>query len=820
MKSSRQFFLLGAISLFVGCTFVSSSEAPNVEEGEQFKSIVADFGEFDEVVYNDDTFILYDHNDEGLPEWMYTYTYDSESDTEHFEYVVFDKRGIPEYYNINNESVYVENVRGNLYDMIVIAEDGTFSVAPNVDAGVNLETYWSSLGGVTRSGGTSGGAASAQEIANYAKGGVNFMQGSFGFWGGAFSMLVGCAMLVPGANVVMGATLMIAGAAGFVGGAMQLAMATDLMHSDGTHTQHFETPAAALNFAGNTIGSIGKGLGQIVAEGVINGTVDGVVNGLDRRSQEAAVHEKAIEATLMALRTAQAEVNIAEESVTLYGTITGNLNAGDYVGLYVSDEPTAMHVISVGRTTVGTGGSFEAKCSGLEMGRTYYYKAYYYSASQDRTFVANTCEFVLPGVATGDYEKLSEGTYKVKVDVLLGEGLANPEVGICYTSNGKTPNIHDSRSSVVATTSGTYVAEIEPSKLPCYYRAYVVVDGQTLYGDTKMIAADERDILIQFYHDTGGDNWTRNDNWCSDKPIEEWYGVSVEHIDYDANSNTWSYGVDIDLINNNLQGSGSLAGMKSLRHLCCYSNQLTSLDVSGCTALYRLVCPGNQLTSLNVSGCTALVRLDSFSNQLTSLNVSGCTALGVLDCKYNQLTSLDVSGCTALEKLDCFDNHLTSLDVSGCTALRWLECYSNQLTSLDVSGCTALGALDCSYNHLTSLNVSGCTALVDLSCDRNQLTSLNVSGCTALWWLNCFSNQLTSLDVSGCTELVSLDCANNQLTQVITGVFAELTYFSHDERYEYWDVDKYVDGVGYVRYEDKGVGWWYPGEPQKGYHGK
>ena len=752
MKSFRQFFLLGAISLFVGCTFVPSSEAPNVDVEEQFKSIVADFGEFDEVVYNDDTFILYDHNDEGLPEWMYTYTYDSESDTEHFEYVVFDKRGIPEYYNINNESVYVENVRGNLYDMIVIAEDGTFSVAPNVDAGVNLETYWSSLGGVTRSGGTSGGAASAQEIANYAKGGVNFMQGSFGFWGGAFSMLVGCAMLVPGANVVMGATLMIAGAAGFVGGAMQLAMATDLMHSDGTHTQHFETPAAALNFAGNTIGSIGKGLGQIVAEGVINGTVDGVVNELDRRSQEAAVHDKAIEATLMALRTAQAEVNIAEESVTLHGAITGELSAGDYVGLYVSDEPTAMHVVSVGRAAVGTGGSFEVKCSGLEMGRTYYYKAYYYSASQDRTFVANTCEFVLPGVATGDYEKLSEGTYEVKVDVLLGEGLANPEVGICYTSNGTTPNIHDSRSSVVATTSGTYVAEIEPSKLPCYYRAYVVVDGQTLYGDTKMIAADERDILIQFYHDTGGDNWTYNDNWCSDKPIEEWYGVSVKHIDYDANS----YVVEIRLINNNLQGSGSLAGMKSLRRLWCEDNQLTSLDVSGCTALESLYC---------------------YSNQLTSLDVSGCTALWSLDCQYNQLTSLDVS---------------------GCTALRWLECYSNQLTSLDVSGCTELEHLYCEYNQLTSLDVSGCTALGILRCYSNQLTSLNVSGCTALW---------------------SLDCQYNQLTQVITSVFAEIIFFNYDARYEYWD--EYVGGVGDVRrWSDKGVGWWYPVEPQKGYHGK
>ena len=41
------------------------------------------------------------------------------------------------------------------------------------------------------------------------------------------------------------------------------------------------------------------------------------------------------------------------------------------------------------------------------------------------------------------------------------------------------------------------------------------------------ILAREREALIAFYNAMDGDNWTRNDNWCSDKPVSEWYGVTL-----------------------------------------------------------------------------------------------------------------------------------------------------------------------------------------------------------------------------------------------------------------------------------------------------
>ena len=38
----------------------------------------------------------------------------------------------------------------------------------------------------------------------------------------------------------------------------------------------------------------------------------------------------------------------------------------------------------------------------------------------------------------------------------------------------------------------------------------------------------ERAALIALYNATGGDNWTHKDNWCSDRPLDEWYGIYTD----------------------------------------------------------------------------------------------------------------------------------------------------------------------------------------------------------------------------------------------------------------------------------------------------
>ena len=84
-----------------------------------------------------------------------------------------------------------------------------------------------------------------------------------------------------------------------------------------------------------------------------------------------------------------------------------------------------------------------------------------------------------------------------------------------------------------------------------------------------------------------------------------------------------------------------------------------------------------------MSGCTALSSLSCFSNHLTSLDVSGCAALWKLICRNNQLTSLDVTQNEVLWGLDCSNNALTALDVSQNTELQNLDC-SGQSVRLEV----------------------------------------------------------------------------------------------------------------------------------------
>lgn len=42
----------------------------------------------------------------------------------------------------------------------------------------------------------------------------------------------------------------------------------------------------------------------------------------------------------------------------------------------------------------------------------------------------------------------------------------------------------------------------------------------------------QRNALVALYNATNGDNWTNNTNWCSDKPLNEWYGVSADYQGY------------------------------------------------------------------------------------------------------------------------------------------------------------------------------------------------------------------------------------------------------------------------------------------------
>ena len=264
---------------------------------------------------------------------------------------------------------------------------------------------------------------------------------------------------------------------------------------------------------------------------------------------------------------------------------------------------------------------------------------------------------------------------------------------------------------------------------------------------------------------------------------------------------------EINVYNKSISDLTGIKYFTELETLMCYSNRLTSLDVSGCTELKGLICYNNQLAELDVSENAALVELNCLNNDLTSLDVSDCTALTYLDCSDNRLTSLDVSKNTELGWLNCSENQLRSLDVSKNTALGSLYCSGNRLTSLDVSKNMNLYTLACSDNQLTSLDLSQNTNLKSLYCSENQLTSLDVSKNMNLYTLACSDNQLTSLDLSQNTNLKSLYCSANRLTSLDVSKKTELRVLDCSPQTARLGVNRSADGTWSANLAALVTGW-------------
>ena len=85
---------------------------------------------------------------------------------------------------------------------------------------------------------------------------------------------------------------------------------------------------------------------------------------------------------------------------------------------------------------------------------------------------------------------------------------------------------------------------------------------------TGTVCSDDRAALIALYNATGGASWTRNTNWLSSVPVDEWAGVTI-----DADGRV----TRLSLHNNNLTGPllAELGTMAHLERLSLGENNLT-----------------------------------------------------------------------------------------------------------------------------------------------------------------------------------------------------------------------------------------------------
>lgn len=181
----------------------------------------------------------------------------------------------------------------------------------------------------------------------------------------------------------------------------------------------------------------------------------------------------------------------------------------------------------------------------------------------------------------------------------------------------------------------------------------------------------------------------------------------------------------VGVYNRNISSLEGIQSFTNIEVLYCYSNQLTSLDVTQNPKLVTLFCDTNQLTSLDVSQNPKLETLSAKFNQLTSIDVNQNPNLEWLIFSLNQLTSIDVTQKPNLIGLIGTSNQLTNIDVSQNPNLVWLGVGDNQLKSIDVTQNPNLKRFYCYENQISSVDVSNNSELERLLVNNNQLTVLN-----------------------------------------------------------------------------------------------
>ena len=183
----------------------------------------------------------------------------------------------------------------------------------------------------------------------------------------------------------------------------------------------------------------------------------------------------------------------------------------------------------------------------------------------------------------------------------------------------------------------------------------------------------------------------------------------------------------LDVSKKNISFLDGIEDFSSLENLICFSNNLSTIDVSNLTNLKSLLCGDNFLKGLSVVDNSNLETLNCSDNQIQNLNLSSNIELKSLSCSGNQISQFDLSSNVNLNFLNISNNRISGeFIISNNNNLESLFCASNQITTLNLVSNGQLINLDASYNELTVLNLQNGF--------NNLLTTINSQGNSEL---NC-----------------------------------------------------------------------------------
>ena len=261
----------------------------------------------------------------------------------------------------------------------------------------------------------------------------------------------------------------------------------------------------------------------------------------------------------------------------------------------------------------------------------------------------------------------------------------------------------------------------------------------------------ERYILEALYHSTGGPEWTHNENWLTDAPLGEWYGVEVDDE---------GGVVELGFLANGLTGPipRELGGLANLRSLYLFRGGLTGpipRELGNLANLQTLSLGENDLTGPippELGNLADLRNLSLHDNELT----------GPIP---NELANL-----ANLQRLSLTANRLTGripAELGELSNLRYLYLGRNELTGpipTELGGLADLRRLNFAANRLTGripAELGGLADLEELYLGENELAGPMPPEFGGLMRLRDLALQ-TNADLSGAlpaslTDLAALE---------------------------------------------------------------
>ena len=309
-------------------------------------------------------------------------------------------------------------------------------------------------------------------------------------------------------------------------------------------------------------------------------------------------------------------------------------------------------------------------------------------------------------------------------------------------------------------------------------------------------AARDRAVLVALYYATNGDGWRRNDNWLTNAPLNEWYGVQASS---DGRV------LVLDLQRNSLDGDipPELGNLPSLETLHLGGNALSGAippELGSLSRLRLLSVSGNELSGElppELGNLSNLRLLDLSGNEWTGEIPPELGSLSNLQALYlagNQLT-----GCVPDELLGVERHGWPPLcaDAVGLTALYnatggrswengargWLKGPVAEWHGVEVSSNGRVVELDLSDNGLDGeipAELAQLSALEGLDLGDNNLTGEippELGNLSKLERLRLWGNELHGkipAELASLSRLTSLSLSGNQLSGEIPAELAGL----------------------------------------------